>query len=210
MKLRLATLNTPIFDHAGLKLNERWQTVDLEPLGLEGFAAVAKHRGRILQIHSEDAAKFEEIVPKIERALEEQAKDAAAKKARVDKIAAKDELVSIRRELAEHRDAAALAQRAANQHAADAREARAYAARAEDEVARAQADAQSSRKELEAMRGEHEQLKARLAIVQTPIASSAAETAATQLDAPPSDTVTVVGPEPGRGVVVATETAKKK
>lgn len=62
MKLRLATLNTPLFDHEGMILRESWTMVDTAELTAAGRAAIPKYRGQILQVHPEDVAVFDELV----------------------------------------------------------------------------------------------------------------------------------------------------
>lgn len=62
MIIRLATLNTPLFDHEGMVLRESWSAVDTDDLTDAGREAISKYRGRILQVHPEDVGLFDELV----------------------------------------------------------------------------------------------------------------------------------------------------
>lgn len=66
MKLRISTLNTPLFDHEGLLLDEKWQTVDVDKLPPAGREAIRKYRGHILQVHPEDVATFDELAAQLD------------------------------------------------------------------------------------------------------------------------------------------------
>ena len=180
MKIRLATLNTPVFDHAGLQLNERWQEVDLEKLGLDGFAAVAKYRGHILQVHPADASRFDELVPQIDAAVAERAERDAAAKARTDKVAEKSDLATARRALGELRDELERVNRIAAKHASESDAYAALADQANSELQRVQQAHADTRAELEQLQAEHEQLKATVAMTSAPIGTNTGDT---QLDA---------------------------
>jgi hypothetical protein len=67
MKIRLATLNTPLFDHEGLKLTEKWTEVDASKLTPAGRAAIVKYRGHIVNVHSADEKTYSQIVETVNK-----------------------------------------------------------------------------------------------------------------------------------------------
>jgi hypothetical protein len=58
VKLRLATLNAPLFTSGGLNLNERWSEVETNDLTAEQRDTIEKFTGRVVQIHPDDIEKF--------------------------------------------------------------------------------------------------------------------------------------------------------
>lgn len=68
--IRLATINAPLFDHAGMKLSPRWSEVDLDEIGQEGRFALERYAGgpkrdarhRIIMVHPQDGELYDEVV----------------------------------------------------------------------------------------------------------------------------------------------------
>lgn len=58
MKLRLSTLNAPLFTVADLNLNERWREVDTDDLTAIQRDTIEKYTGHVVQVHPDDIAKF--------------------------------------------------------------------------------------------------------------------------------------------------------
>lgn len=80
MKLRLATLDSPLFDHEGLVLTPKWSEVDASKLTPAGRAAIVKYAGHIVNVHSADMRTFEQLQALVAKEKEAAAKEAAAKK----------------------------------------------------------------------------------------------------------------------------------
>ncbi len=59
MLIQVATLNTPLFSHAGLELSEAWSDVDLVAAKPETLVALETYVGTHVQVHPAHGATFD-------------------------------------------------------------------------------------------------------------------------------------------------------